>query len=58
MNARARPINSAFGGIVKKTKYAQKITHFYCRPCGEYHHKTHPHYRAQKRRAARRKKNG
>ena len=33
-------------------RYAQKITHFFCRPCGEYHEKTHPHYRAQKRRAA------
>jgi hypothetical protein len=37
-------------------KYAQKITHFFCRPCGEYHEKTHPHYRAQKRRAAKRRK--
>jgi len=35
--------------------YAQKITHFYCRPCGEYHEKTHPHYRAMKRRAAKRR---
>jgi hypothetical protein len=23
----------------------QKIIHFYCRPCGEYHLKTHLHYR-------------
>lgn len=37
-------------------KYAQKITHFFCRPCGEYHEKTHPHYRAQKRRAAKHRK--
>jgi len=21
-----------------------EIRHFYCRPCGEYHPKTHPHY--------------
>lgn len=28
-----------------KQKYAQRIIHFYCRPCGEYHLKTHPHYR-------------
>ena len=27
-------------------KYAQKITHFYCWTCKEYHEKTHPHYRA------------
>lgn len=33
-------------------KYGQKITHFFCRRCGEYHEKTNPHYRAQKRRAA------
>ncbi len=30
--------------------------HFYCRPCGEYHEKTHPHYRAQKQRAAKRRR--
>jgi hypothetical protein len=41
---------------MSKTKYAQKIIHFFCRPCGEYHLKTHPHYRAMKRRAAKRKK--
>jgi hypothetical protein len=39
-----------------KTKYAQKIIHFFCRPCGEYHLKTHPHYRAMKRRALKRRK--
>jgi hypothetical protein len=38
-----------------KTRYAQKIIHFFCRPCGEYHLKTHPHYAAQKRRAAKRR---
>jgi hypothetical protein len=31
-------------------KYGQKILFFFCRPCGEYHEKTHPHYRAMKRR--------
>jgi hypothetical protein len=25
-------------------KYAQPILFFFCRPCGEYHEKTHPHY--------------
>ena len=36
-------------------KYGQKILFFFCRPCGDYHHKTHPHYRAMKRRKAKRK---
>jgi hypothetical protein len=36
--------------------YKQKIIHFFCRPCAEYHLKTHPHYRAMKRRAAKRRK--
>jgi hypothetical protein len=36
--------------------YKQKIIHFFCRPCGEYHLKTHPHYRAMKRRAMKRRK--
>jgi hypothetical protein len=36
--------------------YKQKIIHFFCRPCAEYHLKTHPHYRAMKRRAAARRK--
>jgi hypothetical protein len=37
-------------------KRAQKIIAFFCRPCGEYHYKDHPHYRAMKRRATKRKK--
>jgi hypothetical protein len=37
-------------------KYAQKILFFFCRPCGDYHEKTHPHYRAMKRRKAKRRK--
>ena len=41
---------------MSKTKYAQKIIHFFCRPCAEYHLKTHSHYRAMKRRAALRRK--
>ncbi len=39
---------------MSKSRYAQKIVMFYCRPCAEYHFKTHPHYRAMKRRAAKR----
>ena len=38
------------------TKYAQKITHFYCWTCRDYHEKTHPHYRAQRERLAERRK--
>jgi len=37
-------------------KYAQKILFFFCRPCGEYHLKTDPHYRAMKRRKLKRRK--
>jgi hypothetical protein len=29
-----------------------KPRHFYCRPCGEYHLKTHPHHVAMNRRKA------
>jgi len=36
--------------------YKQKIIHFFCRPCGEYHLKTHAHYRAMKRRKAKRER--
>ena len=41
----------------KGYRYAQPITHFYCRPCGEYHHKEHPHYEEMKQRAAERERN-
>src|ERR1700722_1852931 len=40
---------------VLMSKYAQPILFFFCRPCGDYHKKTHPHYAAMKRRAAERK---
>ncbi len=36
----------------RKNKLAQKILHFYCRKCGEYHLKTHAHHRAMRKRAA------
>jgi hypothetical protein len=36
--------------------YAQKILFFFCRKCGDYHEKTHPHYKAQKQRSYRRRK--
>jgi len=38
------------------SKYGQPIVFFFCRPCADYHHKTHPHYRAMKRRKAKRRK--
>jgi hypothetical protein len=41
---------------IGKTKYAQKIIYFFCRPCAEYHLKTHSHYHAMKRRALKRRK--
>jgi hypothetical protein len=40
----------------KAGEQAKKIIHFFCRPCGEYHLKAHPHYRAMKRRKASRLK--
>ena len=40
----------------RKNKLAQKITHFYCHPCREYHLKTHAHYRAMRRRVASKRK--
>jgi hypothetical protein len=41
---------------MSKSRYAQKIVMFYCRPCAEYHFKTHAHYRAMKRRATTRRR--
>jgi hypothetical protein len=41
---------------MSKTQHAQKIISFFCRPCGAYHYKDHPHYRAMKQRAAKRRK--
>jgi hypothetical protein len=38
-----------------KPAWAMEISHFYCRPCAEYHHKEHPHYEEMKQRAAKRK---
>lgn len=32
--------------LLQKSPDAQN-PHFYCRPCGEYHLKTHPHRRAK-----------
>ncbi len=43
-------------GIDAMAKYGQPILFFFCRPCAEYHEKTHPHYRAMKRRKLKRRK--
>jgi len=40
------------------SKRAQPILFFFCRPCGDYHKKTHPHYAEMKRRAEQRKAAG
>ncbi len=40
----------------KGYKPKQAITHFYCRPCGEYHEKEHPHYDEMKERARQQKR--
>jgi hypothetical protein len=33
-------------GAILKQPLTDEIQHFYCRPCGKYHLKTHPHYQA------------
>jgi hypothetical protein len=38
------------------SKYAQNILFFFCRPCGTYHEKTHPHFAEQQARAEERRK--
>jgi hypothetical protein len=40
----------------KAGERAKQIIHFFCRPCGEYHLKTHPHYKEAKLRAEKRRK--
>jgi hypothetical protein len=44
---------SAFGSSVDailKQPLTDEIQHFYCRPCGEYHLKTHRHYDESRKR--------
>lgn len=40
-------------GVLKEPPYSGENPHFYCRPCGEYHPKTHPHYSAQRKSSTR-----
>ncbi len=44
---RTKVAESTFDGAVEavlKEPPTDEIRHFYCRPCGEYHLKTHPHH--------------
>jgi hypothetical protein len=38
---------SAIEGLLKESPQADDFPHFYCRRCGEYHLKTHPHYESK-----------
>ena len=49
---RGTPASGGAMATKRKRELAQKIIHFYCQPCKEYHLKTHPHYMATKRRKA------
>lgn len=37
--------DAAVEGLLKESPSAHDGPHFYCRRCGEYHLKTHPHHR-------------
>jgi hypothetical protein len=37
--------DAAVEGLLKEFPLPKELPHFYCRKCGEYHLKTHPHYR-------------
>lgn len=36
--------DSIVEGLLKEFPLPDELPHFYCRKCGEYHLKTHPHY--------------
>jgi len=36
--------DAAVEGLLKESPLSDDVPHFYCRRCGEYHLKTHPHY--------------
>jgi hypothetical protein len=42
-------------GILREPPFSGENPHFYCRPCGEYHPKTHPHHAEMKYRSGQRK---
>jgi hypothetical protein len=37
--------DAAIEGLLGEFPLSKELPHFYCRKCGEYHLKTHPHYR-------------
>jgi hypothetical protein len=36
--------DATVGELLKESPLGDEVPHFYCRKCGEYHLKTHPHY--------------
>jgi hypothetical protein len=36
--------DAAVEGLLKDSPTSKDVPHFYCRKCGEYHLKTHPHH--------------
>jgi hypothetical protein len=36
--------DATVGELLKESPLSGETPHFYCRKCGEYHLKTHPHY--------------
>ena len=49
----AKVLEAAFDSVIDNLlgeSPSDERPHFYCRPCGEYHLKTHPHYRATQNR--------
>ena len=50
---------AAFNAVVDnllKQSPSKERPHFYCRPCGEYHEKTHPHHAEMKARKRQRQR--
>jgi hypothetical protein len=54
----ALTVNRYARKLCDMARYAQPILDFYCRPCGDYHLKTHPHFAEQQARAEERRKKG
>lgn len=36
--------DAAITGLLQESRSDEEAPHFYCRKCGEYHLKTHPHH--------------
>jgi hypothetical protein len=50
--------DAAVEGLLKEPSLSDDVPHFYCRRCGEYHLKTHPHYTAMQSRSSKRHDTG